>query len=52
MDYSKIVPLLHAALQAVDRRFDVFKTQAQTQVADLQAQITALTARVAVLEAA
>ena len=45
MDYSKIVPLLHSAIQAMDRRFEAFRTQTIDT-------ITALTARVAALEAA
>lgn len=52
MDYSKIVPLLHAAMQAMDRRFETFKTQATNQIQQLQSDVAALTARVAALEAA
>lgn len=45
MDRSKMVPVLHSAMQAMDRRFEQFRTTAL-------ATIQALTARVTALEAA
>jgi len=42
MDMSKLVPVLHSALQAIDRRMELFRTQALNKIQELEARLTTL----------